>query len=143
MVAAAWGDTLRPIVMPPIGAMDVRATVQVDVADGEGVSGRHESPFRAGGTMVTVPPLVATGSAAAVESAATPLTTCTGELVSVAEAGTVSEIVAATPFDMPVAFIPDKMQVIAPGELLQLRDLLAADATGPTLTEADEKSAVE
>ena len=74
-MSAPVGDELRAMVEPPVGAMPVSATLQVDTAGGAMEMGLHENPFKLGCTMVTVPPLVATETRAAIPSAPTPLVT--------------------------------------------------------------------
>ena len=44
----AGGEADSDIAAPPLGAADVRLTVQVDVAEAVIVTGLHEKPYRPG-----------------------------------------------------------------------------------------------
>jgi hypothetical protein len=113
----------------------------VHVAADGGVTdtGVQENPFSAAGwTMVTVPPVAAEVSAKPSVDAAMGLETCTCEVVSVVVLEMTSETMAATPLAIGVVLSPQSTQVVEPVPGLQETILL--DATGPTITVAEEKS---
>lgn len=67
------GDAPSPIVAPPLGAADVRATVHFDPADGETDVGLHERLLKVGTCpIVTVAPLAVVAIPAPLESADIP-----------------------------------------------------------------------
>jgi hypothetical protein len=138
------GDELRLIVLPPLPAAEVNATVQVDPAAGLTATGVHEKPLRAGpGTIVTTLPLLEIGKVVAPAPAAISLMNCSWDDVSVVEVDTVREMVATTPFGMVVSFNPDTMHLEIPPLVAQVTDLFAPVDTGPAATVTDEKSTVE
>ena len=93
--------------------------------------------------MVTTPLVVDTGKDAAVPSAAIAFAIWIVDELLGMEFDTVRATVARTPFETAEALRPDRTHVVAPGTLLQVIDLLAAVATGPGVTTADEKSDLE
>lgn len=139
---APEGEDVRAIAAPPIGAGDVRATVQLEVDGGAMACGLHEKPFKLDWLIVTVPPVVETPSIVPAPSDATAFSTCKTDVGCVDEDDTVSDTVAMTPPEIGVAFMPHKTHVLDPGALLQDTDLFTAAAAGPMVTPIDEKSAV-
>jgi hypothetical protein len=138
---APAGFELSAIVAPPLGAADVKATVQVVVAGGVSDTALHENPFRANWVIVTVPPVVDNDSDEPVPSEAPLLfVNCSGEEVFFVVLDTVRETVATIPLAIGVEFSPMSTQVVEPAPLLQKRDLFVSE---PTANVADEKSTVE
>jgi hypothetical protein len=138
---APAGFELRAMVAPPLGAADVKATVQVVVAGGVSDTALHENPFRASWVIVTVPPVVDIDSDEPVPSEAPLLlVNCSDEDVFFVVLDTVSETVATTPLAMGVELSPISTQVVEPVPLLQKRDLFVSE---PTAKVAAEKSTVE
>jgi hypothetical protein len=142
---AAAEDELRVIVAPGPGAGAVRATLQIDAPGGVTETGLHEKPFRPGVWMiVTVPLLLDAGSAAATESDAATFENWTADDVFLVELDNVKDMLATTPFEIVVVFMPHKTQFEIPGmSLLQETDLFAVIAIGPAPTPMEEKSTGE
>ena len=139
---ATAGDALSEMVAPPLRAADVRATVQVDPADGVTDIGLHEKPFNFGvWTIVTLPPLVEVEIFVPTASTAMPLVSWTDEDVSGVEPERVKAAVATMSFEIAVVLRPHSMQVAVPTPLVHESDLFASAGPGAKL--ADEKSAVE
>jgi hypothetical protein len=139
---ATNGDALRPIVAPPLGAADVRATVHVEPADGERLVGVQERLLNSAVcSNVTVPPLTVVAIAPPAKSADTPFVNWTVEEESVIEGATASVTDASTLFGMLVEFKPQTRQVAVPVPFTQESVLFAAPV--PAATVADVKSVVE
>lgn len=96
---APAGDELRFTVAPPLRAVEVSVTVQVDAVDGPIDTGLQVNPFKLGGRIVTVPPVVEVATEAPVGSASIALENWTEEDVFVVEADNVSVRVATTLFE--------------------------------------------
>jgi hypothetical protein len=136
------GDALRETTAPPLGAADVRETVQVEPTDGVSVVGLHEMPLnRAVWRMVTVPPLTDVAIPVPLESADVALLSWTGDELSEVEFARVNVTEATTLSGIAVVFRPHTRQVAVPVPLVQLSDLFAAPV--PAATVADVKSVVE
>jgi hypothetical protein len=136
-------DERRSIATPAPGAADVKATLQVAVDGGVIDTESHQNPFRLSGKIVTVPPVVETGSDEPVASAAPLWASSSDDDVSVAELDNASSTDATTPLAIGVALGPDSTQIREPAVLLQDTYLFAAAAAGPAVTVAEEKSKVE
>ncbi len=139
---AAPLDDETVIAEPPLGAAEVSAMVQVELAVGLIVRGVQENPFNPGvWLMVTVPPVVETAMEAAIESV--PRLFASWSVVEVFEVvlDSFTEAVAATPFAIVAAFMPQSMQLTPPEMGLQIMDLPAAVATGPAAMVTDATSA--
>jgi hypothetical protein len=137
------GAALRAMVAPELSAGAVNATVQVVPAGVVIVIGVHVKPFRPPWTIVTTPEVVETGSDTAVGPAAVSLVSWTVDEASVVELDKLSATVAAMPLGIAVESKPQRMHVWDPATLLHVIDLLAAVASGPAATVAEEKSTVE
>lgn len=135
------GEAARETAAPPLGAADVRLTVQVAVADLLRDIGLQESPFKPG-WIVTMPPVVDVSRDLPAASAAELFVTCTAEEECAVEPETVNVTVATTPFGNAVVFSPHNIHVVEPAPPPQERVLLAPVDAGPATTVAAEKSAV-
>jgi hypothetical protein len=129
-------------IVPPLGAAEVSATVQVDPAEGVSDVGLHEMPLKTGvWRIVTVLPLTEVGIEAPVEPADTPLVSWTDDEVSCVESAKVSVTEATTLLGMVSELSPQTRQVAVPVPLLQERDL--SESADPSAKDADVKSVVE
>ena len=124
---------------PPLGAADVKATVQVVVAGGVSDTALHENPFRASCGIVTVPPVVDIDTVEPVASAPTLFVNCSHDDVFFVVFDTTRDTVATTPLVIGVED-PISTQVVEPAMLLQKRDLFPSK---PIANVADEKSTIE
>jgi hypothetical protein len=129
-------------IVPPLGAAEVSATVQVDPAEGVSDVGLHEMPLKTGvWRIVTVLPLTEVGIEAPVEPADRPLVSWTDDEVSCVESAKVSVTEATTLLGMVSELSPQTRQVAVPVPLLQERDL--SESADPSAKDADVKSVVE
>jgi hypothetical protein len=139
---AAAGDALSAIVTPPLGAVDVSVTVQVDPADGVSDVGLQDMPVKTGVWMIsTVAPLADVGMDAPVKPAERTFESWTDDDVSGVDPAKARVTEARTLFGMVVELSPHTRHVAVPAALLQERDLSAS--ADPSAKVADVKSVVE
>jgi hypothetical protein len=139
---ASFGETLSAISAPPLFAGEVRATLQVDPAEGVRDVGLQDTLLKRGvWRIVTVPPLAEVAIPAPAESAEMLFVSWTDEDVSSVESARVKVSEAITLFGIVAELSPHTKHVAVPEPLLQESDLLAAAAAAAKL--ADLKSVVE
>jgi hypothetical protein len=127
-------------VAPPLGAADVKATVQVAVAGGVSETALHENPFKASCGIVTVPPEVDIDTDEPVPSDAPLLVNCSDDELFFVVVDIANVTVPTTPVVIGIVLFPISTQVVEPAVLLQYRDLFVSE---PTANVAAEKSTVE
>lgn len=141
-IIAPEGDPLKPMVAPPVGAVEDKVTVHVEPAEGDTVVGLQARLLKAGVCwIVTVPALTDVEIEVPLESADIPLVRVTGEEESGAEEARVRVTEARTLLGIGLVFSPHTRHVAVPDPLVQERDLLAAPEPAAKLAEV--KSAVE
>lgn len=139
---AAAGDAPRLIVAPAVGAGAEKEIVQLVPADGSIVIGLQEKPFKLGPwSIVTDAPDADIAMGWPVASDVVPLVSCRAEEVLAVEVAIDNETEASTPLEITASLRPQTKHVIAPGLLLQFRDMFAAASPGVHV--AAEKSVVE
>jgi hypothetical protein len=143
-IVRSAGCALSVMVAPELGALPVSVTEQFVVAGGVIVTWVQDSEFNAGGVIVTVPPVVVTGSDEPVASEASLVVIWSDDDESFVEPDTTNATVAMAPPPTVVAPGPDRTHIAEPATvLLQLSVLFAAVPAAPVENVADEKSAVE
>jgi hypothetical protein len=132
------------MVAPPLGAPDVRATVQTELTVGDIDRGLQEKPFSPGFCwMATVVPTSETRSDEATESAAMLLPSWTAVEVLAVEVDRVRAAVAMTPLGAGVDNRPQSTHERPPTTGLQLTNLPAAVARGDAVITAATTSVLE